>query len=151
MKRTKSALFASLALAGVLTLGMACADDDGTDGVTIGTPSDASPTATMTAPPANSSTNDRDDFISSIEAQLDLAETQVSALESELDLLSEDLRDDAQARIDDLNDEISEIRSELGDADSASDEEFESMKTDLENRVKTALTEVQELIRTLGI
>jgi Skp family chaperone for outer membrane proteins len=147
--KSKTATLLALLLAGLLTLGIACGDDNG-DTVDT-TPAIDIATATTTAPDENGEADDRDDFINTIEARLEQLQTQIDELESELENVSEDAREDAQARLDDLKEQKENIEADLEEAQSADDGQFEQLRTDIEQRVDNAMTEAQELAQEIGI
>jgi hypothetical protein len=65
--------------------------------------------------------------------------------------VSEDAREDAQARLDDLKEQKENIEADLEEAQSADDGQFEQLRTDIEQRVDNAMTEAQELAQEIGI
>jgi TolA-binding protein len=144
-----------LLLAGALTLAIACGsdsdDDDGGGGTTLSPPSETTPVATMTVPPDNGETNDRQDFITTVEAQLEQLQTQMDELESEVASMSGEDQAAAQARIDGLKDRKVEIEAELAEVESASDADYEAKKVEIEERVEVTMTEAQDFADELGI
>lgn len=151
MKQLKLPWFGGILLAGLLTLTVACSDEDGDGNDDLTPDGEASPAATMTQPPANGEANDRDEFVTTVEAQLEQLQTQIDELEKEIDTMSGDQQSDAQARLQDLKDQKSEIESDLDNVDSASDEDYENLKTEIEDRVENQMTEAQELADEIGI
>ena len=146
---SKTFVLVPLLIAGAIAFSLACGDDD-EGGDSTGAEMDIA-TATLTALPSNGESNDRDDFVTTVEARLEQLQTQIDELESEIEGMDEDLSQDAQARLDSLKQTKQEIESDLEEAESAQDGDFETLKQEIEDRVDNAMTEAQELADEIGI
>ena len=152
MKSRMLGLAGVLSLAAVFTFSLACSDDSADDDGDVTTPGGlASPVATMTVPPENGEANGREEFVTTIEARLDQLQTQIDELEDEVETMSGDTQSDAQVRVQDLKDRKNEIEAGLDAVDSATDDDYESIKSEIEAEVDSAMTEAQELADEIGI
>jgi peptidoglycan hydrolase CwlO-like protein len=152
MQSRQTTLLASLLVTGLMTLGIACSDDDnGGDTITSTPDTRTTSGATSIQPPANSEANDREEFITTIEARLQQLETQIEDLEAEAGTMTGDAQAEAQARLDDLKVTMAGLESELAQLESVSGADFEALKSDIEEQVDNAMTEAQALADELGI
>ena len=148
----RSALTALLALTAGLALSLACSDDNDGNGNGAFSPprDDATVAPTMTVPPENDEANDREEFIDTVQAQLQQIETRLTDVEAEAEALSGEGQADAQARLEELDRQIEAIQSDLVGLQTASGQEYEARKVEIEDRVESAMTEAQQLADELG-
>jgi hypothetical protein len=145
--------FYGLALATLLGFGVACGDDNGngsTDGL-INPPAGEATLPPADPPPINADPVDRAEFIDNIEAQLSQVEIIMLDVEAEALSLEPDLVDDANERIDELRASLNDLYDRLSQAEVASDEEFEAMRSQIEDDAEQARIEVENLATELGI
>jgi DNA repair exonuclease SbcCD ATPase subunit len=154
MRIKKSLMLAPLFVAGIALLAIACSDDGSDDGDTItSTPIIRTTTSDLPSiqPPANGEANDRDDFVTTIEARLEQLGTQIEDLEAEVDTMTGDEKADAQARLDDLKSRMADLEDQLAHLRSVSDDEAEALMEEIESQVDSAMTEAQSFADELGI
>jgi septal ring factor EnvC (AmiA/AmiB activator) len=155
LSRTKPRLLGyvlATGLAAMLTLGVACSDDNPQDD--IATP----PTITDSddgRPPASGLDDEREEFRRDAGKKVDDLEEQIAELEQKAANESEGSREELNERIDELKAKVSEINSKLRDAelDGLMEDEgaFEDLKSDIESRLEDVRSELDDLAAELGI
>ena len=149
-----------IALAGALAISVACSSDDGNsvDDLNNGVESpintavpDTDDDKLPTLPAENGDSQSREEFISDANAQLSQIETRVDELEAGVATVAEDTRPDAQAKIDEIKGKVEDLQTQLVQVQMADDSDFESLKSDIEDQLATAMTDTEELADELGI
>jgi hypothetical protein len=141
-------LFAGLALAAVLTAGVACSDDDGnSDLLPDQTPS--IPTILPSPPAANGIEDDKEEFKDDVNNQIDQLEARIDELKQ--DASNGEAKDDAQKRIDDLKGDVDDLKDKLARVDTANGDDLDRLKQDIDNKLDETRTKVESLADELGL
>jgi hypothetical protein len=155
LSRTKPRLLGyglATGLAAILTLGVACSDDNPEDDIT--TP----PTIADSddgRPPASGLDDEREDFRRDAGKKVDELEEQIAKLEQKAANESEGTRAKLDERIDELKAKVREINAKLRDAEldglMEDNGAFEDLKSDIESSLEKARSELDDLAAELGI
>ena len=146
---TKSAVI-GVALAGVLTFGIACSDEDGNNDLgPLETPS--VPENVLPTPPATGVEETRDDFVAAVNNQVDKMEERITEIEAESETKTGDAKEEADRQVGELKTRVGDLRNRLAEFEGANDDDVEEMRDDIENTVNEAQTEIETLADQLGI
>ena len=149
MKLTRNVLM-GFALAGVLTFGVACSDDDGdTDLGPLETPS--VPETVLPSPPASGTEDDRDEFVDNVNNQIDKMEERISEIEQDSAGSTGEAREEADQQIDELKSEVGDLRDRLSDYEGANGPDAEAIRDDIESSLNEAENKIESLADRLGI
>jgi chromosome segregation ATPase len=138
-------------LAALMTLGVACSDDNPEDDVAIPPPITDSDDG---KPPASRLDDIREEFRRDASRKVDDLEEEIAELEQKATNESEGTRAELDELIDELKAKVREINSKLRDAklDGMDDEgAFEHLKSDIESSLEDARSELDDIAAELGI